>query len=186
MGDIDIIISHKNDVHTIGLVSKLLDKLQSDGECIYIPELDQLRLTIRIAGLITHLLSASVHNSRMVHAPATYNRTDQALVVWQQPGQSIHRRLDLIVTPYHQYYPAILAWTGSKHFEQSLRLFAKKRGFKITHHGIYSRSTGNVIPIHSEHEAFDILGLKYLDPDQRNFWTKMFILFSVYNCMHVI
>jgi DNA polymerase mu len=114
-------------------------------------------------------LSASVHHSRLIHAPITYNRTDLALVVWQQPGQTIHRRLDIIVAPWHQYHPAILAWTGSKHFEQSLRLFAKKKRFKVTHHGIFCRSTGNLIPVHSELEAFNVLGLQFLEPDKRNF-----------------
>jgi DNA polymerase mu len=114
-------------------------------------------------------LSASVHHSRLIHAPITYNRTDQALVVWQQPDQTIHRRLDIVVAPWHQYHPAILAWTGSKHFEQSLRLFAKKKRFKVTHHGIFCRSTGNLIPVHSEREAFNVLGLQFLEPDKRNF-----------------
>jgi hypothetical protein len=31
MGDIDIIISHQNDVRTIGFLSKLLDQLQTKG-----------------------------------------------------------------------------------------------------------------------------------------------------------
>ncbi|KAI8583831.1 hypothetical protein K450DRAFT_220181, partial [Umbelopsis ramanniana AG] len=151
MGDVDILITHENEQRTFGLLSKLLDLLRSKG-------------------LVTHILSASVHNSRLLHADITQNRTDQALVVWQQPGQNIHRRLDVIVTPPHQYYPAILAWTGSKHFEQSLRLYCKKKtSYKVNHHGIFERSTGKMVRVNSERHAFDILGLPYLDPDQRNF-----------------
>jgi DNA polymerase/3'-5' exonuclease PolX len=105
----------------------------------------------------------------MVHAPRNYNRTDQALLVWQQPGYRIKRRMDIIITPYHQYYPTILAWTGSKHFEQSLRLYAKKKKLKIVHHGVFSRVTGDLIPINSEKQVFDLLGLDYLEPEKRDF-----------------
>ncbi|KAH8553150.1 hypothetical protein BGW37DRAFT_283990 [Umbelopsis sp. PMI_123] len=151
MGDIDILITHQNEQRIFGFLSKLLDVL-------------------RCKGLVTHVLSASVHNSRLLHADITQNRMDQALVVWQQPGQTIHRRLDIIVTPPHQYYPAILAWTGSKHFEQSLRLYSKKKTkYKVNHHGIFERSTGKMVRLNSERHAFDILGLEYLDPDKRNF-----------------
>lgn len=105
----------------------------------------------------------------MVHAPRSYNRTDQALLVWQQPGYRIKRRLDIIITPYYQYYPTILAWTGSKHFEQSLRLYAKTKKLKVVHHGVFSRVSGELIPIDSENQVFELLGLAYLEPEQRDF-----------------
>lgn len=98
-----------------------------------------------------------------------YLRPDQALCVWQQPGSKVIRRVDLIVTPYTNYPISILAWTGSSHFERSIRLYAKKeRNLKFSQNGIYSRITDERIPVTSERHAFEILGLKYLEPEERD------------------
>ena len=48
------------------------------------------------------------------------------------------RRVDLIVTPTSQFYYALVGWTGSKHFNRSLRLYAQKElHMKLTSHALY-------------------------------------------------
>lgn len=98
-----------------------------------------------------------------------YFRPDHAFCVWQQPGSPVIRRVDFIVSPYTNYPISILAWTGSSHFERSIRLYAQKeRNLKFSQHGIYSRLTDERIPVTSERHAFEILGLEYLEPEERD------------------
>lgn len=48
------------------------------------------------------------------------------------------RRVDLIVVPASQYYYALVGWTGSKHFNRSLRLYAQRQlDMKLTSHGLF-------------------------------------------------
>jgi len=52
------------------------------------------------------------------------------------------RRVDLIVAPASQYYYALVGWTGSKHFNRSLRLYAQRRlGQRLTSHCLYDPAT---------------------------------------------
>ena len=96
-------------------------------------------------------------------------RSDQALCIWRQPGSTICRRVDFVVSPFENYPVAVLAWTGSSHFERSIRLYAKKvMNIKVTSHGLYSRATQKRLSVKSERDAFEILNLKWLEPSQRN------------------
>ena len=48
------------------------------------------------------------------------------------------RRVDLIVVPMSQFYYALVGWTGSKHFNRSLRLYAQRElNMKLSSHGLY-------------------------------------------------
>lgn len=52
------------------------------------------------------------------------------------------RRVDLIVAPASQYYYALVGWTGSKHFNRSLRLYAQRQfGQRLTSHCLYDPAT---------------------------------------------
>ena len=48
------------------------------------------------------------------------------------------RRVDLIVSPYSQYFYALVGWTGNKQFNRDLRLYATRDlGMHMTSHGLY-------------------------------------------------
>lgn len=49
------------------------------------------------------------------------------------------RRVDLIVTPFSQYYYALVGWTGSKQFNRDIRLYSQRvLNMKLTSHGLFS------------------------------------------------
>jgi len=51
-------------------------------------------------------------------------------------------RVDLIVAPASQCYYALVGWTGSKHFNRSLRLYAQRRfGRRLTSHSLFDPTT---------------------------------------------
>jgi len=77
------------------------------------------------------------------------------------------RRIDIRFIPFLSWYPASLYFTGSKEFNQILRSKAKKLGYKLNEYGLY-KGTKNIY-VESEEEIFQILGEKYLEPQERNF-----------------
>lgn len=79
------------------------------------------------------------------------------------------RRVDLIISPYSQYYYALVGWTGSKQFNRDARLYAERKlNMKLTSHGLYDHGSGRSISASSEKEVFDNLKLPYFDPADRN------------------
>ena len=78
--------------------------------------------------------------------------------------------------PKEQYGYAILYFTGSDYFNRSMRLFADKKGFTLSDHGMVPNSKASTtsglklsskgigIPCQTEEEVFKFLGLPYKTP----------------------
>lgn len=90
-----------------------------------------------------------------------------------------HRRIDLKYYPNHLYGYAILYFTGSDYFNRSMRLFARKKGYSLSDHGLYpvqrlSKSTkvaaGLAIMCYTEEQVFKALNLEYKPPNMRSVW----------------
>jgi DNA polymerase/3'-5' exonuclease PolX len=77
------------------------------------------------------------------------------------------RRIDIRFIPFLSWYPAILYFTGSKELNLMMRNKAKKLGYKLNEYGIFKGSKN--ILVESEEEIFNLLEIKYLEPQERNF-----------------
>lgn len=84
------------------------------------------------------------------------------------------RRIDIRYIPYTSYYPAMLYFTGSGSFNKKMRQHAIQLGYMLNEYGIYKVNKDKIkgktkkrIPVNSEKEIFNILGLEYLTPDLR-------------------
>ncbi|KAL1529684.1 hypothetical protein AB1Y20_000623 [Prymnesium parvum] len=94
------------------------------------------------------------------------------------PDYERFRRLDLKVYPSDQYAYALLYFTGSDHFNRSMRHYAKALGYSLSDHGLVKavkagannvvRGTLNLVPAVEERQIFDALGLEYKEPSDRN------------------
>lgn len=91
------------------------------------------------------------------------------------PGDTqIVRRLDMRWFPYDSFFPALLYFTGSDMFNVSMRVEALKKGYTINEYGVFattgegSHEKGKKIPVFSEEDIFAVVGMKYLEPHQRN------------------
>jgi DNA polymerase/3'-5' exonuclease PolX len=81
------------------------------------------------------------------------------------------RRLDLLLTPKHEYAYALLYFTGSEQFNIAFRSCAISQGYTLNEHKMTRINTE--IPIKpvpemvSEKDIFDFLGLQYMAPTLR-------------------
>lgn len=83
------------------------------------------------------------------------------------------RRIDIMIIPLWSFPTAVLHATGSGDFNQDIRIHAMKKGYTLSQHGLFKlRADGkpeeDPIPVSSEEEVFEILGLYYVPPEERN------------------
>jgi DNA polymerase/3'-5' exonuclease PolX len=79
------------------------------------------------------------------------------------------RRIDIRMVPIKSYYSAILYFTGPAELNTAMRKMAIKRKMLLNEYGLYIIEHGKKIriPTNSEKEIFDLLGMDYLTPEQR-------------------
>jgi len=75
-------------------------------------------------------------------------------------------RIDIRFIPYSSYYYALLYFTGNKDFNRNMRMVAISYGYKLNEYGLYKNNKS--FKVNSEKEIFDLLGLEYLQPINRN------------------
>lgn len=86
--------------------------------------------------------------------------------------ESITRRLDIRLTPFDQYFCAVLYFTGSDLFNKEMRAHALEAGFTLNEYTLRPVGStgvpGEAVEIHSEKDIFDCIGYPYKEPNERN------------------
>ena len=105
-------------------------------------------------------------------------RQQKYLGVCKLPGESAkHRRLDIIVVPPDERACALMYFTGSAHFNRSMRLLATKMGMSLSEHSLVTNvvrhkrekmNEGVALDTPTEESVFEHLGLPYRAPHERN------------------
>lgn len=172
-GDVDVILSHKEEGKTLNLIEPLVLSLEKEH-------------------YITHTLTLSTRNTERGQVPlpwkgeATtwgtgFDTLDKAMVVWQEPNEArgLHRRVDIIVSPWKTVGCAILGWSGETTFQRDLRRYCKQeKGLKFDSSGIRNRSDGAWVDLErgehpastmeeAERRVFHGLGLTWRPPSER-------------------
>ncbi len=185
-GDVDMIVSHPDAQATVGLVQEIVEALEDEQ-------------------WITHTLTMNLTNTNRGQQTLPFRSArptgvgfdtlDKALVVWQDPAwpsrdqdlaenpdaknPNIHRRVDIIVSPWRTLGCAITGWSGGTTFQRDLRRYAKyAKGWKFDSSGVRSRSNGEVVelegpngvegtPEDAEKTVFRGLGLEFIPPEYR-------------------
>nr|XP_008268607.1 DNA polymerase lambda isoform X3 [Oryctolagus cuniculus] len=149
-GDVDVLITHPDGRAHQGIFSRLLDSL-------------------RQRGFLTDDLVSHEENGLQ----------QKYLGVCRLPGPGRrHRRLDIIIVPYSEFACALLYFTGSAHFNRSMRALAKTKGMSLSEHTLSmavvrnSRgckvAPGQALPTPTEKDVFRLLGLPYREPAERD------------------
>ncbi|XP_020646444.3 DNA polymerase lambda isoform X2 [Pogona vitticeps] len=149
-GDVDVLVTHPDGHSHQGVFGKLLEVLRKKG-------------------FLTDDLVSQEDNGNQ----------KKYLGVCHLPGpERLHRRLDIIVVPYSEFACALLYFTGSAHFNRSMRAFAKTKGMSLSEHALSTgvvRGAGGlkVVPglalsTPTEKDVFMHLGLPYREPHERD------------------
>lgn len=93
------------------------------------------------------------------------------------PGTEIWRRIDLLFVPWAELGAALIYFTGDDIFNRSIRLLASKKSMRLNQHGVYKDvlrgrgreriTEGQLVEGHDEKRIFDILGVPYWRPEDR-------------------
>jgi len=82
-------------------------------------------------------------------------------------GKWYHFRLDIEFIPEDEYGSTLLYFTGSKGFNVAMRADAKRQGYTLNQHGLFDIKKGNRIPVFTEREIMEFLGMRYVPPERR-------------------
>ena len=114
---------------------------------------------------IIQSIVSKLHSSNFLLDDITPSATNKYMGFCQY-GKSPIRRIDIRFIPFLSWYPGILYFTGSKNLNLTMRNKAKKLGYKLNEYGLF-KGTKNIY-VESEEEIFNLLGMKYLEPQERN------------------
>ncbi|OQD90743.1 hypothetical protein PENANT_c001G11377 [Penicillium antarcticum] len=161
-GDVDVILTHRDDIVTKNLIIDVVASLESDQ-------------------YITHTLALHVTSSHREQQTLPFHgedsrgfdTLDKALVVWQNPhcspeqadseegppkrNPNLHRRVDIIISPWRTVGCAVLGWSGDTTFQRDLRRHAKKaHSWKFDSSGVRARdSNGQVVDLEHGGETWE-------------------------------
>ncbi|KAL7312998.1 hypothetical protein PS15m_008700 [Mucor circinelloides] len=159
-GDVDLIISSEKAEKMRGFLSKLTQRLIEKNYLKH--KLWHFAETKRS----NHMERPSVGGRQQ------FDNFEKCFCAFLQPSTGIHRQVDLIcVMNPDELATAILGWTGSRQFERAIRDYAKKeKNISLNNQAIQFEQDGKKkkFVVHSEKDAFDIIGVPYLDPEFRN------------------
>jgi DNA polymerase lambda len=172
-GDIDILVTHRKGDDTTGLLKKIIDLLHK-----YNFLSDDL-VTIKEQRECSSSSSSSSQSEVKVQ-----NKYMGVCVLPPPKGSGLHRRIDIQVIPLEEWPFALLYFTGSAHFNRSMRLWARKNNYSLSEKSLVYRFTspkragnthspsgefkGEPLKLSSEREIFEALKLTYKPPIDRN------------------
>ncbi len=76
-------------------------------------------------------------------------------------------KVELYYTSEKEWGAELLAYSSKKGAGIGLRIVAKRKGFKLTQHGLFNRKTGEKIAGKTEKEIYSALGRPYKKPEER-------------------
>jgi len=190
-GDVDVILSHRDEDMTRNLARDVTISLQESGWVTYTLTLHETN-THRDQQTLPFRTGAGGHG---------FDSLDKSFVVWQDPhfedsetssdddadqkrkrNPNPHRRVDIIISPWRTIGCAILGWSGATTFQRDIRRFAKKvKGRKFDSSGIRDRASGGqVVDLERpregdegdtwedrERRVMEGLGIGYRPPEER-------------------
>ena len=82
---------------------------------------------------------------------------------WKVEGVDV----ELYYTTEEEWGSELLAYSGVKGSNIGLRMVAKRKGFKLTQHGLFNLKTGKKVAGKTEEEIYHALGRPYKKPENR-------------------
>jgi DNA polymerase IV len=163
-GDVDVIVSHRDEAKTYDLVINVVRSLEEEG---WVTHTLTLNTTTSDRGQATLPFRGQGHGGH------GFDSLDKALCVWQNPhfeaaptagpnteddedaaqaqrpkNPNIHRRVDIIVSVWRTVGCAVLGWSGGTTFQRDIRRFVNKfHHLKFDSSGVRNRGNGMVLDL---------------------------------------
>ncbi|XP_066495827.1 DNA-directed DNA/RNA polymerase mu isoform X2 [Tiliqua scincoides] len=149
--DVDFLITHPEEGQEVGLLSKVISWLDSQGFLLYhssqrntFQAMEDELLSSHGSAATMDLFERCFSIFRLDHLHCSIPRgagTQEPGSMVRDCGASLAWKavwVDFVVTPYSQFAFALLGWTGSKNFERDLRRFSKlEKKMKLSSHALY-------------------------------------------------
>jgi DNA polymerase IV len=187
-GDVDIIVSHRDLDKTINLVSDIVASLEVEEWVTH-------TLLLHLTGSHRGQSTLPFKSVGVASYGNGFDTLDKALVVWQNPiwptksadlaanpkakNPNVHRRVDIIISPWRTIGCAVMGWSGGTTFQRDLRRYVRKvHGWKFDSSGVRDRANGEVVALEGENgvdgsmvdaekAVFEGMGLVYREPWER-------------------
>ena len=144
-----------------------LDSSDIDFLMIY-PEyknVRQFKLGVLSKNYLEILVDVLIEEKFIVHSLTDVNVDTLYMGFCKYKGEFV-RRIDIRFVPYDSYYTALLYFTGSRSFNINMRKHAKRMGYHLSEYELLDNQ-GIRVPINSEKDVFDSLGMEYVAPSLR-------------------
>ncbi|KAG2389144.1 hypothetical protein C9374_014544 [Naegleria lovaniensis] len=172
-GDVDILISVRTGIDDVYSSSADSTDSESNIENFSLDGLLQKIVTkMQDLKIITDTLSMSCK----LHLEEDENDTFMGVYCFDDVG--IHRRIDIKVYRREHYAFALLYFTGSDHFNRSIRLLCRKKGYSLSDKSLCANTIrdkksnrihdGIKISCATEREIFEKIGIPYKEPHERD------------------
>ncbi|KAF2100360.1 Nucleotidyltransferase [Rhizodiscina lignyota] len=204
-GDVDIVVSHRELGKTANLVTDIVASLETEDWITHTLLLSltgthrgQATLPFKGAGPAGHgfdtldkalvvwqdpnwpgkpkLSKASSRSSSSTGEQEQSKKKKQ-----QAKNSNIHRRVDIIISPWRTVGCAVMGWSGGTTFQRDVRRYAKNvKGWKFDSSGVRDRRTGLAVDLEgpegvhgglgmvdAEKKVFEGMGLVWRDPSER-------------------
>ena len=116
-----------------------------------------------VCGSLRRGVKQIVNDIDVVVIPSEEWQTDRKSFQYEIDGVQI----DVNLTTEESWGASTLMWTGTKELNVKMRAVAKEKGLKLNQYGLFYNADGKKIAGRTEEEMFEALGLKYLEPHQR-------------------
>ncbi|KIX95628.1 uncharacterized protein Z520_08748 [Fonsecaea multimorphosa CBS 102226] len=94
------------------------------------------------------------------------------------PGSNVWRRIDFLFVPWTELGAALIYFTGNDLFNRSIRYLAGQKQMRLNQRGLFKDvmrghgrrriNDGTLLEGHDERRIFEILGVPYRPPEERN------------------
>eukprot|EP00127_Corallochytrium_limacisporum_P006845 Clim_evm60s236 gene=Clim_evmTU60s236 len=165
--DVDILMTHPDRDGEVGLLPKLLTRLEEKGMIVKTLSKHVNDGPAKITG--PDLSGSSGAFSEPYDKWLGIATLPESLDAQGGGNNGKVRRVDLLMIPRYVWAYAVLGWTGSSLFERAIKDYAaKEKSYRLASTGMAHRDTGKLIEANSEQDIFKALGLEYIEPFERN------------------
>lgn len=179
--DVELLIggSYRRGADTSGDIDFIITKKGTTSSGDLVPFLDKLVGVMTRQGFLTAELAS--HSS---HRENSGSKWHGCCVLPRIPGfnddenyRPVWRRIDLLLVPETEYGAALIYFTGNDIFNRSIRLLASRKAMRLNQRGLYKDvlrdhdrlkiSEGELLEGRNEKRIFQLLGVKWREPEKR-------------------